>query len=148
MQLLSTTVPQKGDGNLIHRRLSWGFSRFDKESAVRGSGYVQKNQPRDLRAFEEINKSRPCCVFHYSAQCVLCSVRCPCIFYGPLVTTIRRRGGYRGIFGEEGVDTGVYFGGNHRFRVWNSGFPHESCFPSNRTSRDKYMLNNLSRRNF
>ena len=32
-----------------------------------------------------------------SAQCVLRSVRCPCIFYGPVVTTIRRRGGYRGI---------------------------------------------------
>ena len=34
--------------------------------------------------------------------CVLCSVRCPCIFYGPVVTTIRSRGGYRGIFREEG----------------------------------------------
>ena len=44
-------------------------------------------------------------VKYYSAQCVLCSA---CMFYGPVVTTIRRRGGYRGIFGEEGVDTGVW----------------------------------------
>ena len=32
-----------------------------------------------------------------SAQCVFCSVRCPCIFYDPVSDTIRRRGGYRGI---------------------------------------------------
>ena len=49
--------------------------------------------------------------------CVLSSVRCPCIFYGPVVTTIRRRDGYKGIFGEEGVDTGAYLGGYHGFRV-------------------------------
>ena len=48
---------------------------------------------------------------------VLCSVRRPCFFYGPVVTTIRRRGRYRGIFGEEGVDTRAYLGGNHGFRV-------------------------------
>ena len=70
------------------------------------------------------------------------------MFYDAVSDTIRRRGGYRGIFREEGVDTGAYFKGNHGFRVWNSRFPHESCFPSNRTSGDKYMLNNLSRRNF
>ena len=34
--------------------------------------------------------------------------------------TIRRRGGDRGIFTEEGVDTVAYFGGNHGFRVWKS----------------------------
>ena len=51
------------------------------------------------------------------AQCVLCSVRCPCIFYDPVYDTIRRRGGYRGIFREEGVDTGAYFRGNHGYRV-------------------------------
>ena len=67
---------------------------------------------------------------------------------GPVTDTIRIRGGYRGIFMEEGVDTGPYFRGNHGSRVWNSRFPHESCFPSNQTSRDKYMLNNFSRRNF
>ena len=38
--------------------------------------------------------------------------------------------------------------GNPKFRIWKSQFPSKSCFPSNRTSRDKYMLNNLSRRNF
>ena len=48
---------------------------------------------------------------YYSAQCVLCSV---CMFYGPVVSTKRRRGGYRGIFGEEGVDTGAYLGGKSR----------------------------------
>ena len=31
--------------------------------------------------------------------------------------TIRRRGGNRGIFTEEGVDTVAYFGGNHGSRV-------------------------------
>ena len=31
--------------------------------------------------------------------------------------TIRRRGGDRGIFTEEGVDTVAYFRGNHGFRV-------------------------------
>ena len=50
---------------------------------------------------------------HYSAQSVFCSVRCPCIFYDPVYDTIRRRGGYRGIFREEGVDTGAYFRGNY-----------------------------------
>ena len=45
------------------------------------------------------------------AQCVLCSVRCPCFFYDPVSDTLRRRGGYRGIFKEEGVDTVTYFRG-------------------------------------
>ena len=31
--------------------------------------------------------------------------------------TIRRRGGYRGIITDEGVDTVTYFGGNHGSRV-------------------------------
>ena len=44
------------------------------------------------------------------AQCVLCAVRCHCIFYGAVSDTIRRRGGYRGISTEEGVDTVTYFG--------------------------------------
>ena len=55
-----------------------------------------------------------------NTQCLLCSVRCPCIIYGPLVTTIWRRAGCRGIFGEAGMDTGAYLGGNHGFRVWKS----------------------------
>ena len=37
-------------------------------------------------------------------------------FYDPVSDTIIRRGGYRGIFREEGVDTGIYFR-NHRSRV-------------------------------
>ena len=36
--------------------------------------------------------------FFSSAQCVLWSVRCPFIFYDTVSDTIRRRGGYRGIF--------------------------------------------------
>ena len=32
-----------------------------------------------------------------------------CIFFDPVSDTIRRRGEYRGIFGEEGVDPGVYY---------------------------------------
>ena len=87
-----------------------------------------------------------------NAQCAFWVIRWPCSQNGSVVQsvpdTIKRRGGYRGIFREEGVDTGPYFRENHGSRVWNSRFPHESCFPSNRTSRDKYMLNNLSRRNF
>ena len=46
----------------------------------------------------------------HSAQCVLCKVRCHCIFYDAVSDTIRRRGGYRGIITEEGVDTVTYFG--------------------------------------
>ena len=38
-------------------------------------------------------------------------------FYDTVSDTIRRRGGDRGIFTEEGVDTVAYFGGNHGFRV-------------------------------
>ena len=37
--------------------------------------------------------------------------------YDAVSDTIRRRGGDRGIFTEEGVDTVAYFGGNHGFRV-------------------------------
>ena len=91
----------------------------------------------------------PFVICNYSiAQCALWVVRWPCSQNGPISDTMRRRGGYRGIFREEGVDTKAYFKENRGFRVWNSQFPHESCFLSNRTSIDKYMLNNLSRRNF
>ena len=38
-------------------------------------------------------------------------------FFDAVSDTIRRRGGDRGIFTEEGVDTVAYFGGNHGFRV-------------------------------
>ena len=38
-------------------------------------------------------------------------------FYDTVSDTIRRRGGNRGIFTEEGVDTVAYFGGNHGSRV-------------------------------
>ena len=38
-------------------------------------------------------------------------------FYDTVSDTIRRRGGERGIFTEEGVDTVACFGGNHGFRV-------------------------------
>ena len=41
-------------------------------------------------------------------------------FYDAVSDKIRRRGGNRGIFREEGVDTGPYFRGNHGSRVWNS----------------------------
>ena len=34
-------------------------------------------------------------------------------FYDAVSDTIRRRGGYRGIISEEGVDTVTYFGENH-----------------------------------
>ena len=38
-------------------------------------------------------------------------------FYDAVSDIIRRRGGNRGIFTEEGVDTVAYFGGNHGSRV-------------------------------
>ena len=38
-------------------------------------------------------------------------------FYAAVSDTIRRRGGNRGIFTEEGMDTVAYFGGNHGSRV-------------------------------
>ena len=38
-------------------------------------------------------------------------------FYDAISDTIRRRGGNRGIFTEEGVDTVAYFGRNHGSRV-------------------------------
>merc|ERR1712223_1221568 len=38
-------------------------------------------------------------------------------FYDAVSDTIRRRGGNRGIFTKEGVDTVAYFGGNHGSRV-------------------------------
>ena len=41
-------------------------------------------------------------------------------FYDAVSDTIRRRGGNRGIFTEEGVDAVAYFGGNHGSRVWKS----------------------------
>ena len=48
----------------------------------------------------------------YNAQCVLCSVRCPCIQNDPESTTIKRRG----IFREEGVDLEACLGGKSRKR--------------------------------
>ena len=50
-------------------------------------------------------------------MCVYCKVRCRCIFYDAVSDTIRRRGGYRAIITEDGVDTMTYFGGNHGSRV-------------------------------
>ena len=52
-----------------------------------------------------------------SAQFAFWVVRWPSSQNCPVPDTIRRRGGHRGIFTEEGVDTVAYFGGNHGFRV-------------------------------
>ena len=48
--------------------------------------------------------------FRTSAQCAFWVVRWPCSQNGPVSNTIRRRGGYKAIFREEGVDTGPYLG--------------------------------------
>ena len=64
-------------------------------------------------------------------------------FYDAVSDTIRRRGGDRGIFTEEGVDTVAYFGGNHGFRVWKSLKLKKVYFPRTRTSWDKYMFNRI-----
>ena len=71
---------------------------------------------------------------HPSAQCVLCKVRWHCIIYDAVSNTIRRRGGYKAIITEEGVDTVPYFGGNHGSRVWKSLKLKKVYLPRNRTS--------------
>ena len=38
--------------------------------------------------------------------------------------------------------------GNRKFRVWKSRFPWKSSFPYNRTSWDKYLLNDIPRHKF
>ena len=43
------------------------------------------------------------------------------------------------------LDARLYYAGYCQFRVWNSRFPKKSCFPSNRTSCYKYMLNGILR---
>ena len=86
----------------------------------------------------------------YSAQCVLCAVRCHCIFSGPGIK-------YSDIFCVPGiscgysdifwhilvVDTVTYFGGNHGSRVWKSLKLKKVYFPRTRTSWDKYMFNRI-----
>ena len=64
-------------------------------------------------------------------------------FYDAVSDTIRRRGGNRGIFTEEGVDTVAYFGGNHGSRVWKSLKLKKVYFPRTWTSWDKYMFNRI-----
>ena len=75
----------------------------------------------------------------------MCTLFSTSIFYGPVVTTIRRRDGYKGIFGEEGVDTGAYLGGYHGFRVWKC---KKMYFLHTRTSWDKHMFNGMPNSNF
>ena len=76
---------------------------------------IQRKSASFLQVKRQINLNKN--DFRTSAQCVLCSVRCPCIFYDPVSDTIRRSGEYRGTLREEGVDTGAYFRGNHVSRV-------------------------------
>ena len=63
----------------------------------------------------------------HSAQCVLCQVRCHCIFYGPgiryssIFCVPCISSGYSDIFWHISVvDTVTYFGRNHGSRVWKS----------------------------
>ena len=81
-----------------------------------------------------------CNFFIWGASLHMCTLFSTSIFYGPVVTTIRRRDGYKGIFGEEGVDTGAYLGGYHGFRVWKC---KKMYFLHTRTSWDKYMFNGI-----
>ena len=85
---------------------------------------------------------------HHIAKCVLCSIRCPCIFYDPVSDAIRRRVGYRGMFWEEGVDTGAYFRGNYGSRVWKSQKYENMYFPHTQTNWDKYMFNGIPKIKF
>ena len=71
--------------------------------------------------------------------------------YKPIVDTgahICPRNWYGGIFCCSEVDTGAYFGGNCRFRVWISQKIKKMCLPRNRTSWDLYMLLDISKYKF
>ena len=75
--------------------------------------YLLNVHKDDLRNFHKKAKN-VFCRDELPALCVLCAVRCHCIFYDAVADTIRRKGGYRGIITEEGV---TFFGGNHGSRV-------------------------------
>ena len=75
---------------------------------------IQRKSASFLQVKRQINLNKN--DFRTSAQCVLCSVRCPCIFYDPVSDTIRRSGKYRGTLREEGVDTGAYLGKKARIQ--------------------------------
>ena len=84
------------------------------------------------------------------AQCVLCKVRCHCIFSGPgirysdIFCVPCISSGYSDIFWHISVvDTVAYFGGNHGSRVWKSLKLKKVYFPRTRTSWDKYMFNRI-----
>ena len=83
-----------------------------------------------------------------TAQCAFWVVRWPCSQNGPVSNTIRRWGRYRGIFREEGEDTGTYFRGNHVSRVSKSQKCEQMYFPHTRTSWDKHMFNGMPNSNF
>ena len=81
----------------------------------------------------------------HSAQCVLCKVRCHCIFYGPgirysdIFCVPCISSGYSDIFWHISVvNTVAYFRGNHGSRFWKS-LKLKMYFPRTRTSWDKYI---------
>ena len=61
---------------------------------------------------------------------------------------IQSEGGYRGIFREEGEDTGTYFRGNHESRVSKSRKCEKMYFPHTQTSWEKYMFKGMPNTNF
>ena len=61
---------------------------------------------------------------------------------------IQSEGGYRGIFREEGEDTGIYFRGNHESRVSKSRKCEKMYFPHTQTSWEKYMFNGTPNTHF
>ena len=58
---------------------------------------------------------------------------------------IQSEGGYRGIFREEGEDTGTYFRGNHESRVSKC---EKMYFLHTQTSWEKYMFKGMPNTNF
>ena len=65
----------------------------------------------------------------HSAQCAFWVVRWPCSQNGPVSDTIKNEGVDTGAYvGKNGWIRGHILGGNHGSRVWNSRFPHVSCF--------------------
>ena len=97
-------------GPLPHAGAGAGGSPADTNS--RAPGKIESNMvTEDLLQSPQRSEAAPMHYVHFVKYDDAVS------FYDAVSDTIRRRGGNRGIFTEEGVDTVAYFGGNHGSRV-------------------------------
>ena len=83
-------------------------------------------------------------------QCTMCTLfsLMPLYLLWPCIRYNNKKGWVKGIFRDEGVDTGVYFRGNHGSRVWKSQKCEKMYFPHTPTSWDKYMFNRIPKLKF